>query len=273
MAKKACTAFVISPIGEAESDIRRRSDQVLRHIIKPALEPLGCEIIRADKISEPGIITSQVIQHIVEDELVVADLTGRNPNVFYELAIRHAIKKPLVQIIEKGEQLPFDVMGMRTIQVDHKDLDSVEQAREDIHLQAEAAIEGVNEIETPISLAMELGALKRSNDPNQRSIADMVAVISELRAAISNLESKITDPTNLLPRDYVEYLSHRIIKTIGNSVNQGRKYELLHDTQIEILIREAIEMLEDINITNNRDQLFIHRVIDKLRHAMIILTS
>lgn len=78
--------FVIAPIGEEGSDIRRRSDQVFKHIIAPAAKDCGYETIRADKISEPGIITSQVILHLVEDALVIADLTGRNPNVFYELA-------------------------------------------------------------------------------------------------------------------------------------------------------------------------------------------
>ena len=84
--------FVIAPIGEPESDTRRRSDQILRHVIRPAVKSKGYTAIRADEISEPGIITSQVIQHIVEDPLVVADLTERNPNVFYELAVRHAIR-------------------------------------------------------------------------------------------------------------------------------------------------------------------------------------
>jgi hypothetical protein len=64
--------------------------------------------------------------------LVIADLTGRNPNVFYELALRHTIKKLLLQIINKGEDIPFDVAGMRTISVDHHDLDSVEDAKKDI---------------------------------------------------------------------------------------------------------------------------------------------
>ena len=87
--KKSC--FVIAPIGEAESDTRKRSDQVLRHIIRPAVEVCGYQAIRADEIDKPGVITSQVIQHVVGDPLVVADLTETNPNVFYELAIRHAI--------------------------------------------------------------------------------------------------------------------------------------------------------------------------------------
>ena len=75
--------FVIAPIGEPDSDTRKRSDQILRHIVRPAVESKGYTAVRADEISEPGIITSQVIQHVVDDPLVVADLTERNPNVFY----------------------------------------------------------------------------------------------------------------------------------------------------------------------------------------------
>ena len=126
MAEKIC--FIIAPIGEPETDIRRRSDQILKHLLTPALKDFGYKPVRADKISEPGIITSQVIQHIIEDALVIADLTGWNPNVFYELAIRHVLKKPFIHIIEKGEKIPFDVAPNRTIHVDHRDLDSVEEA-------------------------------------------------------------------------------------------------------------------------------------------------
>ena len=71
MADKDC--FVIAPIGEPESDIRKRSDQILKHVISPALKECGYKATRADQISEPGMITSQVIQHIVDDPLVVAD--------------------------------------------------------------------------------------------------------------------------------------------------------------------------------------------------------
>ena len=63
---------------------------------------MGYEVTRADKIAESGIINSQIIQRIVEDELLIADLTDMNANVFYELAIRHSIRKPFVQIMQKG---------------------------------------------------------------------------------------------------------------------------------------------------------------------------
>ena len=132
------TCFVIAPIGEPESDTRKRSDQVMRHIIRTIVEPLGYKAIRADEIDKPGIITTQVLNHVVEADLVIADLTERNPNVFYELAIRHAISRPFVQIIKKGEALPFDVAGTRTVFVDLQDLDSVDDARNQIESQIKA---------------------------------------------------------------------------------------------------------------------------------------
>ena len=165
MAEKKC--FVISPIGEPESETRKRSDQILKHVISPPLLECGYTATRADQISEPGMITSQVIQHIVDDELVVADLTDRNPNVFYELAIRHAIRKPLVQLIKRGEQIPFDVAGTRTIYVDHHDLDNVEEAKKEIIAQVRSLEKDPAKLETPISVSLDLQLLKQSDNPNR----------------------------------------------------------------------------------------------------------
>ena len=147
-----------------------RSDQVLKHIVAPAAKECGYETIRADQISEPGIITSQVIQHVVDDPLVVADLTGRNPNVFYELAIRHAIRKPVVQIIDGSETIPFDVAPTRTVQFDHHDLDSSSKAREDITRQIRAVEKNPKDVDTPITVALELQKLRQSDNPLGRAM-------------------------------------------------------------------------------------------------------
>lgn len=128
--KKTC--FVISPIGEAISEIRKRSDQIFEHVIKKAVIPFGYDPIRADKISEPGIITFQIIEQLLKADLVVADLTGRNPNVFYELAIRHAARMPVIQIKEISETIPFDIENMRTIDVDYRFIESMGKCCEEI---------------------------------------------------------------------------------------------------------------------------------------------
>ena len=187
--EKVC--FVIAPIGDADSETRKRSDQVLKHVVRPAVTSCGYKAVRADEIDKPGMITSQVIQHVVNDALVVADLTERNPNVFYELAIRHALRKPLVQIIRKGEAIPFDVAGTRTIYVDHRDLDSVEAAKNEIVEQVKALEKDSSDIETPISVSLDLQLLRQSEKPEERSLADLVAAVVDLRASLTKVEQRI----------------------------------------------------------------------------------
>lgn len=197
--QKIC--FVIAPIGEEESEIRRRSDQVLKHIIGPAAKDCGYETIRADKISEPGIITSQVIQHLVDDPLVIADLTGRNPNVFYELAIRHAVRKPVVQIIQTGELIPFDVAGSRTIHVDHRDLDSVARCIEEIKQQIRSVERDPSQVDTPISAAIDLQSLRKSDNPLEKSNAEIITMLHELRTMVGQ-SRRFTIPSPILRELY-----------------------------------------------------------------------
>ena len=153
--KKTC--FVISPIDQDGSEVRQRADKILRYVIAPAVEQCGFEPKRADRIPEQGLVSRQIIRHIIDADLVIADLTGYNPNVFYEIAIRHIIHKPLVQIIQKGERIPFDLSDMRTISVDHTDLDSVEDAKEELkkHIDVEM-LKKPEKIESPLSGFPEL---------------------------------------------------------------------------------------------------------------------
>ena len=231
--EKKC--FVIAPIGEAESETRKRSDQVLKHVISPALKECGYTPTRADQISEPGMITSQVIQHIVDDDLVVADLTERNPNVFYELAIRHAIRKPLVQLIKRGEQIPFDVAGTRTIHLDHRDLDDAEEARKEIIAQVNTLEKDPSILETPISVSLDLQLLKQSDNPEQRSLADVLSVISELRSSMASVEKRLENPEGLIPREYLRYVEDRILtRSHRSQVNVREIRNLLQEFE-EIL--------------------------------------
>jgi hypothetical protein len=182
--------FVIAPIGDDGSHIRRRSDQVLTHIIDVAAKECDYETLRADKISEPGIITSQIIQHLLDDPLVIADITGHNPNVMYELAVRHATRKPVVQLIEKGEKIPFDVAATRTIQVDHHDLDSVAKCRQELSRQIRAVEKDPTDVDTPISVAIDLQQL-RSGNPMEKNVAEMVAMLQSLHRKIDTMPHSV----------------------------------------------------------------------------------
>src|ERR1035438_4586551 len=79
----AKTCSFISRIGDHGSPERAFSDKLLKYIVAPVLENCGYETpVRADHITQPGVITTQVFTRLWDDDLVVADLTGGNPNVF-----------------------------------------------------------------------------------------------------------------------------------------------------------------------------------------------
>ena len=241
--KKIC--FVISPIGEDDSETRKRSDQVLKHIITGAVEQLGYEVIRADKISEPGIITHQILQHIVDAPLVIADLTERNPNVFYELALRHAIRKPLVQLIKKGELIPFDVAATRIIQFDLHNLDSVEAAKLEIVAQVKSLEAGRNDTDNPISVSLDLKMLKESGNPEERSLADIVEAISDLRLAVTSADKGF--PSSKLYKEFstmMEELSSKINRLDPDYKRGQRKF---HPMMFEEIMHMGMEK-EDPNL-------------------------
>jgi hypothetical protein len=138
--------FYITPIGDEDSEERKHSDLFLSSIVEQALSGFGLEVIRADQIAQPGMITSQVLEHILRARLVVGDLSYHNPNVFYEMALRHATKLPVVQICRKKDRLPFDVNQVRTITIDTIDIYTLiprlETYRSEIAMQVRAALDG-----------------------------------------------------------------------------------------------------------------------------------
>ena len=127
----ARTCFFIAPIGDKKStnpvsvEHRQHSDTVLNQYIRRALEEQELDVVRADEIAESGMISKQIIDYILNSCLVIADLSYSNPNVFYELCLRHVTGKPTVHLIRKGDTIPFDVGNFRTITIA---LDDVHEA-------------------------------------------------------------------------------------------------------------------------------------------------
>ena len=174
--EKEC--FFIAPIGEAESDLRRRSDGVLKYIVGRAADEVGLTAIRADQLADPGQINLQVVEHVLNAKAAVADLTGLNPNVFYEIAIRHTARLPLVLIAEKGCVLPFDISNMRTIFFDHTDLESADHCREAIVAALKSTLDG-GAVESPIATSIDLSSMSGGNVV-ERGIADILSTLEEL---------------------------------------------------------------------------------------------
>lgn len=249
------TCFVISPIGEEGSEIRERSDKLFEYVISPALEEYSYEPIRADHIDSPGIITSQIVEHVVESPIIIADLTGKNANVFYELAIRHAYQKPVIQLIDSDENIPFDVAATRTIQIDISDIESVDSAKSEIQDQIETIEQEGTRIENPISVAVDLKHLRESGDPEDRKMAEVLESINELHTNMRSLEETLEKPENLLPQDFLNQQStdlgntkqQEITDLISHSRIVLRKLigELREEDGIDPAIFEMLNELED----------------------------
>lgn len=134
--------FYITPIGEEGTEIRKHADMLLKHLIEPAFAQHQVKVVRADKIEKSGLISQQIFEYLISSKICVADLSYGNPNAFYELGIRHMTKKPTIQIIRKGDKIPFDVSQGRTITVDISDtytvMDKIESAKNELieHIKA-----------------------------------------------------------------------------------------------------------------------------------------
>lgn len=131
--------FVMAPLGPPGSPTRHHSDAVLERLIEPAVAQIGHTVLRADQIHKAGHINSQVLDHIASAALAVADLTGLNPNVMYELAVRHGTGRAACQIASEGTALPFDIAGLRTVFFDLDDSGSMKSAESALSAQLEHA--------------------------------------------------------------------------------------------------------------------------------------
>ena len=111
MAEAKRTCFIITPIGEPGSEIRRHIDGVVQGI-KDAIGD-QFDVTVAHEMHDIGSISRQVLEQIYTCDLAIANLTNLNPNVMYELAFRHAVGRPVIVIAEMGTPLPFDVKDER----------------------------------------------------------------------------------------------------------------------------------------------------------------
>ncbi|HHP5615841.1 TPA: hypothetical protein ACSC54_001416 [Bacillus cereus] len=191
--KKEKTCFIITPIGDDQSDIRRAADGVIDAVIIPALIEMGLKfenINVAHRMPSPGSINKQVITSVLECDLAIANLTNLNPNVMYELAIRHAVRKPVIQICQKGTRLPFDITEERTIFYTNDMAGVIELTKNFKEMVVEAIDE--EEPDNPIYRVIENNTIMKKideNDPNKFLLHRMNSLEDNLSDLINSLNS------------------------------------------------------------------------------------
>jgi len=114
---------------------------VYQYLIAEGLESAGYIVKRADDIKSQNNIIGDIIEGIVSSDLVVADLTGANPNVYYELGIAHALNKKVILITQEIDDLPFDLRSYRVISYSVH-FAKMNQAKEELSELATEAFKG-----------------------------------------------------------------------------------------------------------------------------------
>jgi hypothetical protein len=90
-------------------------DDLYNEVIVPVAAESGLTASRADEMSGPGIILSDIVREIRESTAIVAEITPANPNVYYEVGYAHAAGTPTILLVRRGQELPFDVRSFRCI--------------------------------------------------------------------------------------------------------------------------------------------------------------
>jgi nucleoside 2-deoxyribosyltransferase len=180
---KAKSCFMITPIGQAGSQIRRHADWVFKFAVEPVAKEMGYVATRADLIADPLMINDSVFQAIMEADVCIADLSFLNPNVFYELGVRHALVKPVIHIAHEETALPFDNAGYRTIMFDLGEHGSMVLLREAISNQIATIEQDGFKLSNPLTHAKGRLALADSGDSKDRIISDLERRLARLEGS------------------------------------------------------------------------------------------
>ena len=264
--------FVLSPIGADGTPERAAADKVLRHIIKKALEPTY-EVIRADEEANPGAITPQFVAAITSADLIVADISGQNPNVFYELAIAHGFRKPTVHIQRKSDKIPFDIKDMRIITYDITDPDEIEAAKTSITRSADYARKNPDKLETPLTASEKFSSVTGSTDPvaesNVRVMEAIEELTSEVKKALRPRNVQLTRPVaeSALEEDVRSYQkiirsvmsrSQLILQDLANTLTVGTS------GSFDDWVRDTAELIEPFPINDHDDTLMSAEMIQRI---------
>jgi hypothetical protein len=172
--------FVVGPIGSADSPVRIHADWLLEEIINPVMQEYPEFIVhRADKLSQPGLIDTQVITHLLNDDLIIADITTLNPNAFYEIGIRHMVQKPIIHMHKAGEKIPFDISAYRSIEFSLERPNDLRDARSRLKNAVEAVLADGYKVDNPVTHARGVVHLQEQATDSQRVLLDEMEGIKE----------------------------------------------------------------------------------------------
>lgn len=204
-------SFVLMPFAEELSD-------VYRYLIADALTSAGYDVNRADDVLSQNNILSDIVSGIVSSDLIVADLTGANPNVYYELGIAHALNKNVILLTQDINEIPFDLRSYRVISYGLH-FAKMNQAKEELCKLASGAIKGNLPFGNPVK---DFRGKNQNLSENLNSNSNLFEEDSETDYGLLDYRVKLEDG--------LEDLS-KIVSEVGSSLGSEVNPEITRSTE------------------------------------------
>lgn len=189
-APKKPTCFVIMPFSDPEGYPEGHFRRVYEYTFKPAIEAAGYTALRIDDNSVSNLIHSKMMNELVNAPMVLCDLSTNNPNVLYELGIRHAFDKPVVLVQEMGQNRIFDIAGITSVEYHPTRL--YEETEED-HKRIRDAIVQTAEAKSRYSI-MSMVALQSAQPIDDQDVSpeqQTAFMLQQMMQKITSLESQM----------------------------------------------------------------------------------
>lgn len=268
--KKSC--FVIMPISDIEGYESGHFSRVYTHLIKPACEDAGFDPIRADEVASSNYIVIDILSKIVESELVICDLSGKNPNVLYELGIRQAFNLPTVLIKDIKTDKIFDIQGLRYMEYNQTlRVDAVQKQVKELSKVIRETMKAKGQ---DINSLVQLLGVKPAKLPSRVELSGETSVIL---SAIKDLSNRITSleqvayshtvPNAMISQsNKIQTLSDGVYKINGEKMSIGDTLyilgkelgQLAEVTPHQVLIKNKNGKISKINANDPRfDQISI----------------
>ena len=176
--RRTPTAFVIMPFDEASRPIYDKT-------IRPILTKLGFDVSRADDLLNQRNILRDILSSISSADLIVADLTGSNPNVYYELGLAHALRRRAILLVQHIDEIPFDLAGYRVIVYGTRPA-QLEDARSELQKTGEMILSGSMKFGNPVSDFLKLEIEEKRPSMLSSTLEEQNTTVFEERSLVDH---------------------------------------------------------------------------------------
>ncbi|MEK9158170.1 MAG: hypothetical protein AAB638_03250 [Patescibacteria group bacterium] len=213
--KQIC--FVISPFGDW-------FNLYYKDVFRPAIESAGLEAHRVDDLYGPNIIIQDVWEYTQKAKIILAVLTGKNPNVFYELGLAHALPKPVILVAESIEDVPFDIKPTRVLCYDKNKPDWGKKLSDDIQASIREILKDEKKAIPAIFLRQSDTPVVHAVTPEQK---EMLTLRQELTSVRRELEMMLRNTTSQIHNaGFISNVREAELE-VKNYIKQGLPNELI----------------------------------------------